>query len=302
VETPGAKRDDRKPVGADRAIRDIYKRENNSNCTLCANCIMLAKTRYLPMLPPQAPPAIAHWRQYYLDTPRRTHDREVRYAKLIQKYSRSSSYVLDSACGFGFLLKELRALGISAFGIDLHADKFAAELHPDLRPYLIVGDAMSLCVERGRLGAITSVGFLEHVAADAFQTFLQEYRSALESGGILLVHMPVRSIATRLVRFVRLNVLHELSPLSIDDDNDQTHQIWWTIGQYEDAFLRAGYRIVESDVHLHRSSKQPYWAYLSFRWIELLSAILARTSYLRSMSAHIRRYFAFSCFFVLRKT
>lgn len=93
-----------------------------------------------PRADPRSDQAVSHWEGYYTSSKYRTFDRGGLYAEIIRKNARAGSAVIDAPSGFGFLLKHMRDIGLDAYGLDLHALRFAATTQPHLPSYLVVGD------------------------------------------------------------------------------------------------------------------------------------------------------------------
>lgn len=72
------------------------------------------------------------------------------------------SKVLDVGCAKGFLVKDLRDLGINAYGVDI--SRYAIEnCHPKVEKYLQVGDARNLPFHKGDFDLVLSINTIHNL-------------------------------------------------------------------------------------------------------------------------------------------
>lgn len=86
------------------------------------------------------------------------------YSKLLGRAAAGSGTLLDVGCGNGYAVREWRARGLRAFGIDVslyRLGRWTAE-HPNARPFA-VADASALPFRDRAFGAVVSSGMIEHV-------------------------------------------------------------------------------------------------------------------------------------------
>jgi len=62
---------------------------------------------------------------------------------LTEKYQLKNKKVLDLGCAKGFLVEDLRSLGVDAFGIDVSSYALS-QANPEVRPYLAEGDVRNI--------------------------------------------------------------------------------------------------------------------------------------------------------------
>ncbi len=75
--------------------------------------------------------------------------------------------LLDVGCGNGYAVRDWRAKGLAAFGVDLAFYRLRrwTEEHPHERPF-VVADAAALPFRPGTFDAVVSSGMIEHVGVD----------------------------------------------------------------------------------------------------------------------------------------
>lgn len=118
----------------------------------------------------------------------------IKAKKLMQRQALSGLKVLELGCAFGSLVRALRLCGVNAYGLDLawpigvalgdipRPSEYPPEaVWPELRPYLIVSDALTYLQSQsqGSWDVILSIGFLECFSdADLTSLISEMYRVA----------------------------------------------------------------------------------------------------------------------------
>jgi ubiquinone/menaquinone biosynthesis C-methylase UbiE len=93
---------------------------------------------------------------------------------------------------------------------------------------------------------VTAISIAEHLVKEEIEDkFLGEVRRVLKPKGVALIHVPIKSIITRLKRLYRLNIVKDLPRWSVDDDGDVTHRVWFSYQEYKKMFESSGL-VVES--------------------------------------------------------
>ena len=83
------------------------------------------------------------------------------------------SRVLDVGCAKGFLVKDLRDLGIDAYGVDI--SKYAIEhCHPEVQEFLQVSDARNLPFRDGDFDLVLSINTIHNLDREDVMKALKE--------------------------------------------------------------------------------------------------------------------------------
>ena len=251
---------------------------------------------------PRSPKAIAHWKDYYRRSDFRTDARERFFAGLISNSCKEGDYVLDIACGNGVLLKCCARENLVGFGLDINATQFCNAVNevPDIAT--VESDALALPFADNTFSCVCSIGFLEHLDENEHRKLMSEIRRVLKCGGFLLVHVPIRSPVSRLVRFIRRFVVGDIGPHSIDDDNDPTHKSWFTLMEFRQLVSQSGFRLTESGCFLARSSGKPRYVFAALQPVDWLTSWMgkSRSLTIRECATNVRRFFAFGAFIFAR--
>ena len=86
-----------------------------------------------------------------------------------------NSKVLDVGCAKGFLVKDLRDLGINCFGIDISS--YAIDnCHPDVKNYLLVGDVRNLPYPNSEFDLVLSINTIHNLVRNDVIKALQELK------------------------------------------------------------------------------------------------------------------------------
>ena len=106
---------------------------------------------------------------------------------LVLRHHRRSGLAISLGCGNGFIEGELRARGITFFGLD--RETRAAILAKSRSAATLVGDAEALPVRSESVELLFADGLLGHLwrSDEGFQPFLAEARRALVTGGVAIL-------------------------------------------------------------------------------------------------------------------
>ncbi|WP_179953301.1 class I SAM-dependent methyltransferase [Desulfobotulus mexicanus] len=248
--------------------------------------------------------ALAHWKTYYGNIKFRTFAREEHFANLIQANCSGVPRVLELACGPGHLLRSLLAKNIKVVGVDINREMLSVKTDKSHQSLigLVEGDARYLPFRVHSFDVVVCVGLLEHFDRNELEHCLtHEVRRVLKPNGILLAHVPVRTFATSVVRVWRKLIARDLSPYSIDDDNDPTHRIWWRPTQYAELLGSCGFNILLTDYYPYRSSREPrFITRITEMASEVCASIEETTSLVthRNMIKRFRSNFAFGAYYL----
>lgn len=202
-----------------------------------------------------------YWLEYYSkklingDTAR-----EKLYAKIISNHVDKNAKVVDMACGIGFLLKELKKIGLRPEGVDLFPDMIssAEEYLKDSSIKIYNCDILSVPFSKESIDCISLISILEHFPLiEVVQNILPKMTSLLKTNGYLFVHCPVKTPTSVFTRFLRKYISRDLPEWAIDDDADITHKIWMAPKEYIKMIEQQGYNLINFDSRLTRSNMKP---------------------------------------------
>ena len=191
--------------------------------------------------------------------------REKLYAKIIFDHVGKDAKVVDMACGIGFLLRELKLVGLKPEGVDLFPDMIssAEDYLKDSSIKIHRCDILSTPYSKGSLDCISLVSILEHFPLiEVIQNILPQMTSLLKQKGYLFVHCPVKTPTSIITRNFRKMITKDLPTWAIDDDADITHKIWMTPKEYIRMIEQQGCDLINFDSRLTRSNMKP--AFLSY--------------------------------------
>lgn len=186
--------------------------------------------------------------------------REELYAKIISNHIGKHAKVVDMACGIGFLLKELKKIGLKPEGVDLFPDMIssAEEYLKDPTIKIHNCDILSVPYSKESIDCISLISILEHFPLiEVVQNILPKMTSILKSGGYLFVHCPIKTPTSIFTRIFRKYISRDLPSWAIDDDADITHKIWLTPKEYITMIEQQGYNLINFDSRLTRSNMKP---------------------------------------------
>lgn len=89
--------------------------------------------------------------------------------------------VLDVGCAYGYMVQQLRSLGLDAWGIDV-SDYAISQASEDVKAYLSVGYGHQLPFQDNHFKTITCFGMLEHIPAYLLETTLKEFKRVADTG------------------------------------------------------------------------------------------------------------------------
>jgi len=239
-------------------------------------------------------------------------DREKLYAKIISNHVKKNAKVVDMACGIGFLLKEMKNIGLNPEGVDLFPDMIssAEEYLKDSSIKIHNCDILSVPYTKDSIDCISLISILEHFPLiEVVQNIIPKMTSILRPGGYLFVHCPVKTPASSLTRYFRKYITRDLPPWAIDDDADITHKIWLAPNEYIKLVERQGYDLINFDSRLTRSNMKPKFLSSIMSALERLSTssdpILKRSYKDESDQVKyiklIKREMALTCYFLFKK-
>lgn len=243
--------------------------------------------------------AVQHWIDYYSDTAYRDTNREEVYADALQGFVPGSGKILDIGCGKGVFCKILTQRGYVVTGLDANASELLSPAE-QLGFSILEGNILDLEIGTNQYDAISLIGLLEHFnEREMTSTIFPKITQALTDEGVLLAHVPVRSLGTRISRFVRLHVTRDITRRSIDDDHDPTHMVWGSIAEYNELLRASRYEVVWTTSWLHRSSRRPLILSLPLQLLDrFLRSPLADRLLPSSARKRLRYMFAFSYAFI----
>ena len=96
-------------------------------------------------------------------------------ADLAEKYQLQGKKVLDIGCAKGFLVKDLRDMGVDAYGLDV-SSYAVGEAESEVKPYLTVGDARTYLSNYAtdEFDVVFSLRFLECISETDFPNLISE--------------------------------------------------------------------------------------------------------------------------------
>lgn len=103
------------------------------------------------------------------------------WAEIARRLSANNRFqnqtVLEVGCAKGFVVEDLRALGIQAFGLDVSAYAIG-EADPSVQPYLTVGDALTVLssYSRNQFDWLFSMRFFECIPDSDIQPIIDEMK------------------------------------------------------------------------------------------------------------------------------
>lgn len=186
--------------------------------------------------------------------------REKLYAKIISNHVGRDAKVVDMACGIGFLLKELKNIGLKPEGVDLFPDMIssAEEYLKDPSIKIHNCDILSVPYSKESIDCISLISILEHFPLiEVIQNILPKMTSILRHGGYLFVHCPVKTPTSIFTKLFRKYISRDLPSWAIDDDADITHKIWMSPKEYIKMIEQQGYDLINFDSKLTRSNMKP---------------------------------------------
>lgn len=202
-----------------------------------------------------------YWLEYY--SKKLINDdtaREKLYAQIISNHVGKNAKVVDMACGIGFLLKELKKIGLRPEGVDLFPDMIssAEEYLKDSSIKIYNCDILSVPFSKESIDCISLISILEHFPLiEVVQDILPKMTSLLKTNGYLFVHCPVKTPTSVFTRFLRKYISRDLPEWAIDDDADITHKIWMAPKEYIKMIEQQGYNLINFDSRLTRSNMKP---------------------------------------------
>lgn len=187
-----------------------------------------------------------YWKEYYATKLRnKSFSREKRYANFFTELLPVGSTILDVASGYGFLPVEMAKKGFKVTCSDVFegmmqlAKKYFKENNCLIK--IVKSDAVSLPFDKGSFDMITAMSIFEHLTlSESSKYFIPSLKRIVKKGGFIMIHVPVKSLITKLKRFYRLKIRKDLPKWAIDDDGDVTHKVWFSAHDYFNILLNLG--------------------------------------------------------------
>ncbi len=203
-----------------------------------------------------------YWRNYYekkfknLDLVR-----EKKYAKFLKETYPGYKKYLDVASGYGFLPLELTRLGIKVVCVDkFKTMREAAKNYFKSNGYeieIVGSDITKMPFEKNEYEVVTAISILEHFPmVEIKKDVFGEINRVLKKGGILVAHVPIKSVVTRIKRWYRTKIKKDLPEWAVDDDGDVTHKIWFTADSCLALLKEMGYRVDYVMFNFKRSNEE----------------------------------------------
>ena len=114
---------------------------------------------------------------------------EKKLLSYLDQYSRGAA-VLDVGCGYGRMLKLLKANGINAIGVDINPEIVASNCREGLNCLSVTDFASSLNPQKS-WDAILMFHVVEHMDPEKCFEFIDYYLDLLKPGGILVIATPL---------------------------------------------------------------------------------------------------------------
>ena len=111
---------------------------------------------------------------------------------LVGLFCRPNFRILDFPCGSGYAAEILRPLGIKYEGIEIdpYTVEYARKLYGNDTAHFAIGDLRNPPKIRSRYDVIACIEGLEHIEMKYQDNLIASLKSALKSGGILVVSSP----------------------------------------------------------------------------------------------------------------
>lgn len=189
-----------------------------------------------------------YWQSYYSEkASRRDTIREREYAIFFLLKSYKHAKVLDLATGCGFLPLEMHKVGFDVTCVDRYesmmkqAKRYFKKYNVDLP--IIKADVTKLPFGEDKFDIVTAMSILEHLPSEETGIFLKEVSRVLKEEGLLLIHVPIKTLASRIKKWFRTYWLKDLPVWAIDDDGDVTHTMWLTVKEYSKMIEKNGFKV-----------------------------------------------------------
>jgi ubiquinone/menaquinone biosynthesis C-methylase UbiE len=144
--------------------------------------------------------------------------------------------VLDIGCAKGFLVKDLLALGIDAYGIDI--SKYALmNCEPEVIGRLQIGSAEDLPYPDDSFDAVLCINTLHNLPRDLCKVALREMERLAPGKGFVQVDSYTNSRQRKIFEAWVLTALHHDFPekwVSIFKESGYTGDYYWTVMLEED--------------------------------------------------------------------
>lgn len=195
----------------------------------------------------------------------------------ILKYLSKSDRIIEAGCGLGRFVKYLSDKGYDIEGIEYNEETVHSviEISPELK--IIQGDVINMPYETGSIDKIISLGVVEHFIYGCDEPLREMYR-VLKPGGMAIVTIPCLNLIRKIKRFVFVDELNYcLNPIKIINRSNSIRRLFkkpqinckfsynrgkskfiiyptfgsffeyrYTKSEFENALIRAGFKIVES--------------------------------------------------------
>jgi predicted SAM-dependent methyltransferase len=107
---------------------------------------------------------------------------------------------------------------------------------------------------------VTAMSIMEHLPQEEIKKyFLPEISRVLKDEGLLLIHIPVKTVVTRIKKILRTYIVKDLPKWAIDDDGDVTHTVWLNVDEYSKLIQDSGFKIDYIRFNYIRSNEKMVW-------------------------------------------
>ena len=179
-----------------------------------------------------------YWKKYY-STKAKNRDfaRECEYAAFLQKLVNKKAKVLDVATGYGFLPVEMMKLGFNVECVDKYKEMIEVAnkyiLRNNLTTKIYKADVTKLPMGDASYDLVTAQSIFEHFCFEEMtKKLLPEIKRVTKKNGLILIHVPIRSMVCILKKYYRKFIKNDLPKWAIDDDGDVTHKVWMSAPEY----------------------------------------------------------------------
>ncbi len=222
-------------------------------------------------------------------------DRNKIYIIPIKKIVPKGDKVLDVATGLSDIPERLLKAGYNVHACD-NSEAFLKIKKLKNITYKKV-DMFKLSYEKDTFGAIILKDIIEHYEREKIGDLLHSFDKMLKPNGVLVIGVPVKTVATRIAK--RLRKLKNREYSAIDDTTDTTHKHWYTEEDLNNLMKISlpKYKSVEKIYLMYGINNFPKWL---IRPLHFLQKILHRSNNLQ-VSQIIQKYFGFRIMVAFQK-
>lgn len=153
-----------------------------------------------------------YWKRYYSNKAKnKDFTREQEYINFLFKLLNKKAKILDIATGYGFLPVELSKLGLKVECVDKYSEmievaseymkknNFSLKIHK--------ADAVALPMKANSYDLVTAQSIIEHFCFEEMSArLIPEINRVTKKGGLILIHVPIKSGVSVVKRFYRKNI------------------------------------------------------------------------------------------------